>query len=58
MDLEKNKAIARRFIQLWGKGDRLAIIDELASPEITMYYPSLPGAVQGIPALRRYFVTV
>ena len=55
MDLDENKAIARRFIQLWGKGDRLAIINELASPEITVYYPSLPSAVQGIPAVRRYF---
>jgi predicted ester cyclase len=52
--LEENKAIARRFIQIWGKGD-LGIIDELASPEITMKYPATPQVVKGIPALKEYF---
>lgn len=52
--LEKNKAVARRFIQLWSKGN-LGIIDKLASPEITLKYPAMPRAVKGIAALREYF---
>jgi predicted ester cyclase len=55
MELEKNKAIARRFIQIWGKGDSLSIIDELASPEITVYYPAFPQAIKGIAALKAFF---
>ena len=54
MELEKNKAIARRYNQIWSKGD-LSIIDELASPEITVYYPALPQAIKGITALKEYF---
>jgi predicted ester cyclase len=53
--LEKNKDIARRFIQLWGKGDRLRLIDEFASPEITVYYPVFPHVIKGIEALKGYF---
>jgi steroid delta-isomerase-like uncharacterized protein len=43
---EENKEIARRFIQVWGRGD-LGIIDELASPELSVYYPSFPQAIKG-----------
>ena len=35
MELEKNKAIARRFSQVWGTGG-LEIVDELASPDLTV----------------------
>ena len=54
MELEKNKAIARRFNQVWGKAD-LGLIDELASPEITVYYPAMPHVIKGIAALKEYF---
>ena len=54
MELEKNKAIARRYNQVWSKGD-LSIIDEFASPEITVYYPAMPNAIRGIAALKEYF---
>ena len=43
---EENKAIARRFIQVWGQGD-LGIIDKLASPEFSVDYSSFPQAIKG-----------
>jgi steroid delta-isomerase-like uncharacterized protein len=46
MSIEQNKAIARRFVQLWGDGS-LDIIDELADPSFSVYYPALPRAIQG-----------
>jgi steroid delta-isomerase-like uncharacterized protein len=46
MEAEKNRAIARRFAQVWGKG-RLEIIDELASPTISVHYPVLPQEIKG-----------
>ena len=46
MSIEENKAIARRFVQVWGKGD-LGVIDELASPSLSVYYPSFPQAIKG-----------
>ena len=55
MEIEKNKAIARRFINLWGKGDRLSLIDELASPEITVYYPAFPHVIKGIAAAKGFY---
>ena len=52
MELEKNKDIARRFVQVWGKGD-LDIIDELASSEISVYYPPFPGVIKGIAGFKQ-----
>jgi len=43
---EENKAIARRFIQVWGSGD-LDIIDELAAPSLTVQYPILSHVIRG-----------
>jgi len=43
---EENKAIARRFIQVWGSGD-LDIIDELAVPSLTVQYPILSHFIRG-----------
>jgi len=58
MDLEKNEAIARRFNEAcWTKG-KLDVIDELASPEITLYYPALPQAINGIDAFKQHRVTL
>jgi steroid delta-isomerase-like uncharacterized protein len=48
---EENKAIARRFIQVWGQGD-LGIIDELASPEFSVYYSSFPQTIKGSEAFK------
>ena len=53
MELEKNKAIARRFSQVWGKGE-LDIIDELASPELSVSYPPFPQPINGIAAFKQY----
>jgi steroid delta-isomerase-like uncharacterized protein len=53
MDNEKNKAIARRFIQVWGRGE-LDIIDELASPELSVLYPVFPRAIKGIVAFKQH----
>jgi steroid delta-isomerase-like uncharacterized protein len=51
MELEKNKAIARRFSQVWGTGD-LEMLDELASPELTVHFPAFPQVIKGIPAFK------
>ncbi len=47
MGIEENKAIALKFASVWGKGD-IRIVDELASPTIRVYYPSMPAPVEGI----------
>ena len=47
IELELNKDIARLFIQVWGKGE-LDIIDEFASPDFSIYYPSFPNVIKGI----------
>ena len=52
MELEKNKAIARRFTQVWGKG-KLDIIDELASPDLSVYYPVFPDVIKGPEAFKQ-----
>ena len=52
MEIEKNRAIAQRFAQVWGKGE-LAIIDELASPTISVYYPTFPQVIKGGEAFKQ-----
>jgi len=46
MSVENNKAIARRFIQVWGDGN-LDVIDELAAPALVVRYPIIPQVIQG-----------
>jgi len=46
MSVENNKAIARRFIQVWGDGN-LDVIDKLAAPSLVVRYPMIPQAIQG-----------
>ena len=46
MSVESNKAIARRFIQMWGDGN-LDVIDELAAPSLVVRYPTIPQVIQG-----------
>jgi steroid delta-isomerase-like uncharacterized protein len=52
MSIQKNKKIARRFIQIWGKGN-LDIIDELAAPSISVKYPVMPQTIRGTQMLRQ-----
>ncbi len=46
MSIQENKAIAQRFIQIWGKGS-LDIIDELAAPSLVVQYPAIPQVIRG-----------
>ena len=52
MQPEENKSIARRFVQVWGKGE-LDIIDELASPTLSVYYPVFPQQAKGGAAFKQ-----
>ena len=51
MSVENNKAVARRFIQVWGDGN-LDVIDELAAPSLAVRYPTIPEVIQGSRAFR------
>jgi steroid delta-isomerase-like uncharacterized protein len=46
MNITDNKAIARRFIGIWGR-ESLDIIDELGSQNIVMTYPVMLEKVRG-----------
>jgi steroid delta-isomerase-like uncharacterized protein len=52
MSTEDNKAIARRFIQLWGKGS-LDMVDELAAPTISVFYSMVPETIDGPEAFKQ-----
>ena len=52
MSIEENKAIARRFIQVWGKGN-LDIIDELADPSLSVQYPIMHQIIRGSKMFRQ-----
>ncbi len=52
MSIQRNKEIARHFIQIWGKGS-LDIIDELAAPSLSVRYPVIPQVIQGPAMFRR-----
>ncbi len=51
MSVESNKAIARRFVQVWGDAN-LDVIDELAAPSLVVQYPTIPQVIQGSRAFR------
>ena len=51
MSIEENKAIALRFAHVWDKDDP-SILDELAAPDIRVYYPILPEPIQGAGAFK------
>ena len=51
MSVESNKAIARRFVQVWGDGN-LDVLDELAAPSLVVRYPTIPQVIQGSRAFR------
>jgi len=52
MSTQENRTIARRFIQVWGKGD-LDIIYELAAPSLSVQYPAMPQVIRGSKAFRK-----
>ncbi len=57
MSKEQNEAIARRFIQAWGVGN-LEIVDELAAPDISVYYPLLGDTLHGREAFKQTLLAV
>jgi steroid delta-isomerase-like uncharacterized protein len=56
MSQEDNKYIARTFIHIWGQGD-LAIIDELADPDIVVVYPICPRIIRGTQMFKQVMVS-
>ncbi len=52
MSAEENKALVRRFAQVWGKGS-LDIVDELAAPDFSVSYPLLRQMVHGPEAFKQ-----
>ena len=52
MAAEENKALARRFVQVWGK-ESLDTLDELAAPNFSVYYPVLREIVHGPEAFKQ-----
>lgn len=55
MSIEENKTIARRFIQVWGKGN-LDIIDKLATPSLSVHYPVFSQVIRGNEAFKKVMV--
>ena len=51
MSADDNKALARRFIQVWIPGN-LGLVDELAAPDITVSYPALGEPLRGEEAFK------
>jgi steroid delta-isomerase-like uncharacterized protein len=51
MSVEANKAIARRFAQVWAPGN-FAILDELAAPDLVVSYPVPPDPIHGPEAFK------
>ena len=52
MSTEENKALVRRFAQVWNAGN-LSIVDELAAPDLTVSYPLLPEVLHGPEAFKQ-----
>ena len=52
MATEENKALVRRFVQVWGKGS-LDTVDELAAPDFSVYYHLLRETVHGPEAFKQ-----
>lgn len=46
MSAENNKAIARRFIQVWSD-ENLDTVEELAAPSLVVRYPTIPEVIRG-----------
>jgi len=52
MSVDENKALTRRFIQVWAPGN-LSVLDELAAPDIMVIYPVLGEPVRGAVAFKQ-----
>jgi steroid delta-isomerase-like uncharacterized protein len=52
MSVEHNKTIARRFAEIYNRGG-LAIVDELAGPDLVVSYPLLPEDIHGLQAYKQ-----
>jgi steroid delta-isomerase-like uncharacterized protein len=55
MSTEDNKTIARRFIQVWGQ-ESLDTLDELATPNLSVYYPLLKEPIYGPEAFKQHLM--
>ena len=53
MSTEENKAIARRFGEVWNRGG-LDIIDQLADPDLLVSFPLLPEDIHGPEAYKQF----
>ena len=53
MSLEENKAIARRFAEIWGH-ESLAVVDELAGSSLSVSYPILRDVIHGPEAFKQF----
>jgi steroid delta-isomerase-like uncharacterized protein len=51
MSTDENKAIVRRFAQVWNRGGT-EVIDELAAPDLVVSYPLLPEEIHGPEAFK------
>ncbi len=52
-----NKAAARRFVDVWGNAS-LDTVDELAAPDLTVYYPVLGQPIHGAEAFKRRLIRI
>jgi steroid delta-isomerase-like uncharacterized protein len=57
MSTEENKAIARRFAQVWNRGGT-EVIDELAAPDLVVSYPLFPAEIHGPAAFKELLAGV
>ena len=51
MSVEQNKALARRFGQVWGR-ESIDTVDELAARELCVHYPALGEPLHGPEAFK------
>lgn len=56
MFLDEHKALARRFGQVWSPGGQ-AIVDQLAAPDLTVFYPALREPLHGPEAFKQLLGT-
>jgi steroid delta-isomerase-like uncharacterized protein len=53
VSIDENKAIIRRFGQVWGRGS-LATVDEFADPSFSVYYPLLGEPIRGSEGFKQF----
>ena len=52
-----NKAAARRFVGVWGS-ESLETVDELAAPDLSVYYPTLGQPIHGAEAFKQLLIRI